>query len=249
MPEGFFGGLNRHFWVVAGWVFTVGGGVITLGLGGAYSWIGGLFLLAGLGTLTALAYEQFQKRQAAEKRAERAERRLQEIPADVFIRLEAVIQRCSFQELAAVLAGYADYVGRMTSLSNEVAKPIALRTFAKRAGDLYVEAKLNAQAIANLRQDDPFVLDFKNISGLVTASALIRVHQLDPGKEIVWFRVEGRSGDELEHIDALAEKQVVQGKGYTVRPVCDVTRFSTVNLANMGEVLRALADEVLRHRG
>ena len=267
MAEGMLGNLNRHFVAVADWIFTVGGSVASLAIGGAWAWVGGLCLLVGAATLTTFAYEQWSLRRreteeretAAQRfadalrdahgRAEQAERKLKEVPADLLLRLERAVQRYSFHELASFLGDYADYVARMKDLSGTVTKTIALRTFAKRAGDLYVDAKLSAEALAHLRQDDPFLLDFKDTSGLVTASALLRVHQMDAAKELVWFRIDIRSGEELEHIDALAEKQEVPGKGYTARPVCDVLRYSSFNLGTMGALLRVLSEEALRLRG
>jgi hypothetical protein len=265
--EGFFGGLNRHVVAVSGWIFTVGGAVASLWVGQEYFWITGLCLLVGLGALTVFAYEQWQLRLKAEvdhkanetqfeldlrtarDRAGQAEQKLNAIPADVLLELRATIQRYSLQDLAAFLGDYADYVARMKEFVNVVTRPIALRTFVKRAGELYVDAKLTAQAIGHLRQDDPFLLEFKSTAGLVTASAEIRVHQTDAGKELVWFRIAQRRGDELEQIDALAEKQEVAGKGYTTRPVCDVARYASVNMANAVPALQALIEEAMRLRG
>ncbi|HYV39223.1 MAG TPA: hypothetical protein VE988_26280 [Gemmataceae bacterium] len=268
MPEeGFFGGLNRHFLTAAAWIFTVGGGVAGLLVSGAYAWVAFLCMLVGIGSLTLFAYEQWRLRKQAEQqhasnvqllennerlaaeKAELAESKLNAIPADLLLQLEASIRRWSLQDLAAYIGDHIDYVSRMLNLASKATKPIALRSFAKRAGQLYAEAKLSAQAIGDLRDDDPFVLEFKNNAGLVTASAFLRVHQTEAGKEIVWFRVETHSGDEMQHVDALADMQQVPGKGYTVRPACDVKKYSSPDFAKIALMLRALIEEVLSLRG
>jgi hypothetical protein len=69
------------------------------------------------------------------------------------------------------------------------------------------------------------------------------------GKELVWFRVASYTGDEMAHMDALAEKQAVPGKGYFARPICDLTRYPTAGLSNILDIIRTLTDEVRRYRG
>jgi hypothetical protein len=159
-----------------------------------------------------------------------------------------MIQKHAFDELTEVLAKHAEYVERIAGMTQAHAKPVTLRTFAKRAGGLYVEAKLNSDAMQHLRQDDPFLLDFKDANALVTGSALLQVHQIDPAKEVVWFRVQNFVGNEMEHIDALAEKQEVSAKGYTARPICDLTRYADMDLSNLSTAIRTMTNELLRLR-
>jgi hypothetical protein len=247
-------------------VFTVGGAVAGLVVSKEYAWVGGLFLLTGLCALTAFAYQKHKdllrakKEHQAEKRrieedvrnertrAENAERRLREVPSDILLRLEATIRAHAFAELAEVLGRHADYVARMTRLAEALTRPITLRTFVKRAGMLFVDAKLDPDPIGRLRQDDPFLLEFKNPGGLTTASALLQVHQLEAAKELVWFRVGPSSGEEIARVDALAEKQEVPAKGYTARPVCDPTRYAGANLDGAAPLIRDLTDEITRLR-
>ena len=190
MADGFVGGLYQHLLFWSGWVFTVGGAVASLWVGREYGWIGTLFAFVGLLALTGFAYQKHRQLRDAELRhraekdrldtdiraaraqAEQADRKLNQIPADILLRLEQVIRTHSFAELAGLLGDHAEYVERMLSLAQLMAKPIPLRTFAKRAGALYVEAKLSADALQYLRQDDPFLLEFKDPTALITQSAL-----------------------------------------------------------------------------
>jgi len=265
MTEGFWDGLYRHLIFWAGWVFTVGGAAASLWVGKEYAWIGALVLLTGVIALTAFAFQKHkdlkqaqEEHQAAtsrletelralRERAEIAERRLNEVPANILVQLEATIRAHEFQALADVLGSHADYVARMTNLAGTVARPITLRTFVKRAGRLFVEAKLDPAALSQLRQDDPFRLEFKSPSGLVTPSALLHVHQLDPSKELVWFHV-AYPGGEMAQIDALAEKQEVPGKGYTARPLCDPSRYANLDLTGVAAIIRTLTDEIAQLR-
>jgi hypothetical protein len=266
MPEGFLTGLHRSWFAWSGWLFTVGGTVFGLAVSGAYAWIGALCAVAGLLALTALAYERHRDLREAERRhaadlnrlerdvrtaqerAEQAERRLNEIPADILRQLQQVVRQYAFADLATTLADHADYVARMVNLQQALGKPITLRTFVKRGGGLYVDARMVQPSMAYLRQDDPFLLEFKNPGGLVTASALLRIHQLDGAKELIWFRVIEYAGEEMAHLDALADKQEVSGKGYSARPICDVSQYASVNLADIADFIRRLADEVVRNR-
>jgi hypothetical protein len=266
MREGFLTGLHRNWFAWSGWLFTIGGTVFGLWAGGALAWVGALCAAAGLCALTALAYQRHRELESAERRhaaeidrlernvqtarerAEQAERKLNEVPADILLQIEATIRGYAFADLAAVLSRHADYVARMVELAKETSRPIAPRTFAKRAGQLYVEAKMPSAAISCLRDDDPFLLEFKGASGLVTASAVLRVHQLDAPKELVWFRVASYSGDEMAHVEALAEKQEVPGKGYTARPVADPARYLNRNLGDLATVIRTLVEELTRFR-
>ncbi len=262
--EGFLTGLHRSWFAWSGWLFTVAGTVFSLVAGGAYAWVGALVAAAGLVALTALAYQRHQELRQAEgrhatevgrlegelqtarSRAEQAERKLNEGPADILQRLQATIQRHAFAEVAEGLARHAEYVQRMAALTQVVTRPVVLRTFAKRAGGLYVEGRLSADAIQHLRQDAPFVLEYKDANALVTTSALLRAHQLDAGKAVVWFRVEGFVGHEMKHVAALAEKQDVPAKGDTARPVCDVARYGGLELTNLSAAIRALTAEAQR---
>ena len=108
--------------------------------------------------------------------------------------------------------------------------------------------KLSATGQQQLQQDDPFFLEFKDANALTTVRALLRVHQLEAGKELVWFRVVTFQGNEMAHIDALAEKQEVPGKGYSARPVCDLTQYANQNLGNTPAALRQLAAELAAER-
>lgn len=266
MREGFLTGLHRSCFASSGWLFTVAGTVFALAVSGAYAWIGALGAAAGLFALTAFAYQRHKELADAETRhaaevdrlekeaktarqtAEQAERKLNEVPANLLLQLQTTIRSYAFAELAAALGKHVDYSARMVELTQAVTRPITLRTFVKRGDVLYVDAKLTSAAIDCLRLDDPFLLEFKNPGGLVTASAGLRVHQLDPAKELIWFRVVRYSGEEMEHIDALAEKQDVPGKGYTARPVSDTTRDAKWNLADMAAIVRALTDDLTRLR-
>ncbi len=266
MREGFLTGLRRNWFAWSGWLFTVGGAVFGLWAGGALAWIGALAATAGLLALTALAYQRHkalvdaENRHAAQieglgtdvrtanARAEQAERKLNEVPANILMQLEALIHRHAFAELAAALAKHVDYVARMVALAQAVTRPITLRTFVKRGEVLYVDAKLSPAAIHCLRLDDPFLLEFKNSSGLVTASAGLRVHQFIPPKEVAWFRVVRYSGEEVARVDALAEKQDVPGKGYTACPVVDTVRYANWDLADVATIVRVLTDELIRLR-
>jgi hypothetical protein len=212
MAEGFLGGLSRQLTFWSGWVFTVGGAGLSLGLGKEYAWIGVLCVVAGLIALMGFAYQKHRdlrqaqeahraitrqleaEIRAARERAENAERRLNEIPADILLRLEATIQSNAFDQLAAALGKHADYVARMVEMARILTRPIALRTFVRRAGTLYVDARLDATAIGQLRQDDPYLLEFKNPSGLVTASAVLRC--------INWRRRRSLSGFRWSVIEA-----------------------------------------------
>jgi hypothetical protein len=144
------------------------------------------------------------------------------------------------------IAAHAECVQRMAAFAQAQVKPLTLRTFVKRASGLYAEAKLSADAMEHLRQDDPFLLEFRDPNALVTRSALLRVHQLEPTKEIAWFRVQAFVGAEMEHLDALAERQEVPGKGYTARPVCDLTQYAGLDLTNLGRAVRILMIEAHR---
>jgi hypothetical protein len=267
MAVGFLTGLNQHLLFWSGWVFTVGGAVASLWIGKEYGWIGALCSLIGLISLTTFAYQMHRQlgeaetrygaekaqleadRQAARERADQAERNLNEVPAELLLQLHATIQAHSFEDLARRLERHADYVERMTKVSQVVGKPISIRTFAKRAGMLHVEGKAEQNAIQHLRQDDPFFLEFKDANALVTKSARLRVHQLDQRKEIVWFRVVAFLADEMAQMDALADKQDVPGKNYSARPVCDLRQYASLDLASATAVLRLLTADLTQSSG
>ena len=173
---------------------------------------------------------------------------MNQIPANILARLEETIQQHSFQDLVAVLTNHVGYVERMVQLRQTINKPITLRTFVKRSGALYAVAGLATTGLACLRQDDLFVLDFKETDGPVTQRALLQVHQRDERKELVWFRVIEFAGDDMERLDALAEKQDVSAKGHTARPVCDPDRYVRRGLSDVAAIIRELVDEVLRLR-
>src|SRR5262249_55116617 len=151
----------------------------------------------GLLALTAYAWQQHTQREtavarhadernrwenelrASNERREQAERKLKEVPANILLELQAVIEPHSAIALTAQLSEYAEYVGRMIQFTEVQPKPVALRTFAKRGGDLYVVGKLGPQAQDLLREDAAFILEFKDANALVTPSALLRVHQFE----------------------------------------------------------------------
>jgi hypothetical protein len=267
MTEGFFGGLNRQLIFWSGWVFTVGGAVASLTGSREYAWIAGLVVVVGLAALTVFAYQTHRERVAAEqrhavekerleaeardagRRADEAGRRLTGVSADILARIEAIMEGHAFHSLAAVLIGHAEYIGRMVGLRQMLDRPIAVRTFVKRAGVLYAETKLGGDAVARIRHDDPFFLEFKDANALQTRSAFIRVHQFDVAKDIVWFRVEYAFSDEIDRIDALAEKQVVKANGYTARPACDPEAYAKLNWADVTAAIRRLIDDVAQNRG
>ncbi len=267
MSDGFWSGLNQKLIFWSGWVFTVGGAIAALIVGKEYWWIAGLVIVAGLLALMAFAYQKHREkvdaeydhqaevqqlmteRDQAKQASEEAARKLNELPSEILLRLQATIQANSFVDLASILADYASYLERISTLMQTATKPISVRTFFKRAGILYGDARMNAEAMKYLRQSDPFVLEFKDPNSLlITRSARLQVHQLDPTKEVVWFRVDQIIGDEMAHLDALAGKQEVPAKGYLVRPMCDPERYSRVNLVGAADLIRLMVEEIARER-
>lgn len=116
MPEGFLTGLHRNWFVWSGWLFTIGGTLFGFLAGGAYAWMGASVALAGLLAVTAFAYQlhgelrEAESRhtialngleselRAARDRTEQAERKLQEVPADILLRLQDFFAANSFHQ-------------------------------------------------------------------------------------------------------------------------------------------------------
>src|SRR5438552_3606377 len=142
MREGFLTGLHRSWFAWSGWLFTVAGTVFALSVSGAYAWIGALVAGTGLCALTALAYQrhrqlgQAEERHAADRgrlegelriaqeQVEQAERKLNEVPLGLLLRLEATVRRHGFEDLAASLSRHASYVERMVALDQAQARSI-----------------------------------------------------------------------------------------------------------------------------
>jgi hypothetical protein len=266
MTEGFLGGLNRQLIFWAGWVFTVGGAAISLGVGGQFAWIGALCVVTGLLALMTFAHQkhqelrQAQERQEAAKqqyetalraaveRAEQAERKLNEVSREILLQLQATVEGQSFANQAALVAEFATYVKRMCAFEQASGRPLTLKVFVKRAGKLYTNAKLSADAMTPLREEDRFLMEFKNPSGLFTPSAVLEVWQLEPVKETIWLRVTEYRSDELKSIEVLADRQEVQAKGYTARPLCDLALYTSLNLTDAEAAIRVLTGEFLQLR-
>ncbi len=263
MAEGFFSGLHRNGLAWSGWLFTVAGTVFGLWTSQAYAWLGALCAVTGLFTLTALAYQRQRELselegrrvaqmgrlerdlQTARDQAERAERKLNELPANTLLRIEEVITANAFPQWVAWLVRHAEYVERMIRFAQASHRPMSLRTFVKQSGGLFAVARAEGAAVALLRDGDPFLLTHESARGLTTDSAQLVVHQRDEGEGLVWFRIEVFLGEEMPHLDALASTKDVAGlTGYSVRPLCSVERYTNLNLSSAAELIRRLADEI-----
>jgi hypothetical protein len=266
MKEGFWSGLIEHFLFWGGLVFTIGGTIASLAMGREFAWIGVLFVIAGLLAFFTFALQKHRHLLEAQQnhreevsnlkediniamhRAAEAERRLNAIPADLLKGLHETVRSHSFVEVARLLADYARYIKRMRKLVEAEEMPIRLKSFVKRDGILYAVAGLKKEFLAHLEDDDFFVLEFKDGNGLVTRSAHLFVHQRDPTKEVVWFRVDRFLGDEMAHVDALADKQDVPAKGYFARVDADLTQYANFGSVEIVELLRRLASDVARRQ-
>lgn len=256
MKEGIWKGWFQSSIQWSGWVFTVGGAIVGLLIVREYLWIGILcFVAAYLGLLALLIkiHRQFSKAteatNAAIARAEAAERRLNAIPADLLDRLQETIRRHSFVDVARLLGAYASYIHRMRSSKIADEKPVGLRTFVRRDGNLYAVAGLDKDAMSFPEQDDPFILEFKDPGGLITRRAHLLVHQKDLAKAVVWFRVVLFLGEEMTSLDALAEKQDVPGKGYRVRVDADLDQYSAIDSGEVSDIIQRLANEIVKRQG
>ena len=287
MAESFIGGVNRHFVLWSGWLFTVGGAIASLIIGKEYWWIGGLVVGVGLLALMTYAYQKHQLAIGADERRKRevaaaeaklrqelsrikaehdtavldaskrldeaqqlqrdAERKLNEVPLAILLQIESAIRQHAFTELANMIGRYVRYVERMQSVVATQSKPINEKSFVKRGDVLYALVSLPAAVCELLADDDAFAIDYKDANGLVASSGKLSVHQVESTKELVWFEVLPTS-DELIRLSALAEKQVVPGKGYSVRPVCDLSRYSKLNLAGTADVFRTVVEEISSER-
>lgn len=195
MTEGFWSGLTQHLLFWAGWVFTVGGAIVSLSLGREYAWIGALCIVVGFLSLTTFAYKKHRQHLEASRQHDVTHTQLQ-----------------SDLQTSQLRAEHPEH------------------------------------ALQHLRQDDPFVLEFKDANSLLTRRAYLRVHQLEQRKEILWFKVlDSFTSDEMAHVDALAEKQDVPAKGYAARPICDANRYASLDVANMITVLRLLIQDMLHY--
>ncbi len=269
MTEGFGEGLRGHLFHSFSLVFTIGGTIVSLIIVREYWWISLLFVAASYVALGTFAYRRHREldqaqaehrreqdrlraeRQEAVQRAQEAERKLNEVPANILAELQRIIGAHSFKELAGMLVRQADFVERMTSFTRASPKPISLRTFTKQGGGLYALAKVEAEAAAHVRIGDSFLLIRRAANGLETTSARLLVHQLpEPGKDVLMFRIVDYLSDELGHIDRLAQGGDVEGmKGYRVRVACDVARYGRLDMHNLAETIEGLANEIGQFRG
>jgi hypothetical protein len=269
MPEGFLAGLQRYWLLWSGWLFTVAGTVTGLAWGGAFAWIGAMVAASGLLALTGLALDRHKELQAAvarqkmkdqehatelrkvQEQAEHAERRLNEIPADIVLRLQEMLAGNSFRQWVTYLLRHAKYVERMVGFFNITgSRPPSLRTFVNQGGNLYAVGRVDATAINSLKDGDPLILSHKDAKGLLTDSARLVVHQRNEAEGTVCFRIEAYLSDEMPHLDALAAKKDIAGlTGYSLRPTCVVQNYANVNLVNASNVIGLLADEIALSRG
>jgi len=200
-------------------------------------------------TFHATKVREFEEKLAeSRQRQEDAERKLNEIPADALIRLQAIVQQHSFGILTESLTEYASYVERMKSLSLLNAKPIVVKMFVKRGEGLYAVAGIASAACTHLHDDDLFVLEFKDANGLVTPNGKLIVHQSESTRGVAWFRVATPLTDEIIRVEALAEQQAVPGKGYSVRPVCELVRYAALNLVGYGDIIGTMVEKISRER-
>jgi hypothetical protein len=252
MAERFVVGLNQNALFWSSWAFTIAGAVATLWIG----WLGMLIAFVGIASAMGFAHQKHVEKLAVEKESERirtlledAERKISELPLETMLRIQQIIAASSLRQLMDEVVRYAEYVVRMVRFM-ESGRTLNLRTFTMRAGTLYAVSRVERTAIALLKDGDPLILTVKDSSGLVTDSAHIVVHQVDEKSGSVWFQVRTYLGDEMAHLEALAEKKDVAGlTGYSLRPLCAVERFAGFNVEDAAGFIYALAAEIIQIKG
>jgi hypothetical protein len=256
MAEGFWSVMGRQLFVWAGWVFTVGGAIVSLSFGEGSAWIGYLVIAAGLLALTGHAYATHCRCRELEARNGRlaeqlrdADRKLNEIPLAILTRIQELVVSQSLTDTVNRLAAHADFVVRMRQFAAAVTGDIHLRTFVRRDGSLYATAKIGRSAISHLRQQDAFVL-VRSSDALRTDCALMVVHQIpDAEGEVVHFRLVELFSDEARALDQHATVRDVSGlTGYTPRPACDTGWYATLESATISEAILRLAQGLERER-
>ena len=253
--DGFIQGLGSALFNWWGFIFTVGGTILSLWFAREHWWICLLIVGANAIACGSFAYTK-QKGEVIAKarhedalvRLQEAERKLNEVPLELLTRVRQIVASVSLVDVARILSSSAALVTRHRQFVAVEAKPLTLRTFARQGDRLFAVAKAARAALENLRVDDPFLLQKKSSSGVEVVVARLAVHQPpDLVKEVAYFAVLPPIPSELEAIAALAVERNVKGvTDYSVRPAYDITRYRDLDLTPVPEAIDLLIEDAVR---
>lgn len=266
MPEGFLENWSRYLFNWFGFTFTVGAAIVGLVLAREHWWISILIVIAVVAASGLFAFRKHSNRQRDAEEFERlkhqledqlesairdrrdAERKLNEIPYELLMQLQQAIASHGHGELGQLLMRHADFVSMMKQFDQTTTRPISLRTFVHRSGQLYAVAKVKAPALDFVRTGDPFVLFKKTAAGLETPSAYLTVNQPpDPNKETIFFRIVEYISDEMEDIERLTQKSDIDGlKGYLIKLAINIADYEEFDAEAFIRIMQRMVEDAAR---
>jgi hypothetical protein len=235
-------------WVYwAAFVFTIAGVVFAIGLN--LPWIGFMVILPALIAFADTAVRSHLENRrlrleldvAVNQRTE-AERQLQLISSSALLRFEEFAIRGSFDECFDSIYGFAAYVGRLQKLTKT---QFDLRDVFVTGNCLYVAAKASAGALAQLREDDPFVM-FTKRSGLNHPVAKLRLHQVNEKQEAIFLEVTGVLDEAtVSSLRVLSQSASARGlRDFGMNPEVCTAAFAGEDMEAVTRALDILRDNI-----